>query len=142
MTCIIGLVHEKTVYMGADSAAGNVQTYKISATVLPKVFQVGSFLIGYTTSFRMGQALQYGLLPEHNEGKTVTDFILTDFIDAVRECLKKKGFARVNNNEESGGEFLVGYKGRLFHIGDGFGITEPADRLDACGCGEGYALEP
>lgn len=138
MTCIIGLVHEKTVYIGADSAA--VAGYQIRATALPKIFHVGNFLIGYTSSFRMGQVLQCALLPEHDGEKSVTDFILTDFIDAVRTCFKEKGFAKIENNEETGGFFLVGYKGRLFRINDDFGVTEPMDGIAACGCGEAYAL--
>lgn len=41
MTCIIGLVHEKKVYMGADSAADAGS--QIRATALPKVFGLGVF---------------------------------------------------------------------------------------------------
>lgn len=43
----------------------------------------------------MGQVLQCSLLPEHNEEKSVTDFILTDFIDAVRAFLRRKVLPRL-----------------------------------------------
>ena len=59
MTCIVGLEHDGKVYMGGDSAAvGGMDVYP---SRIPKVFQAGRYLIGYTTSFRMGQLLQYGL---------------------------------------------------------------------------------
>lgn len=140
MTCIVGLVDEGKVYIGADSAAIEGQLIRI--TSLPKVFRVQDFVIGYTTSFRMGQMLQCGLvLPEHVESeKSTTEFMLMDFIDAVRACFKKGGFAKVENNVETGGTFLVGYDGRLFRIDSDFAITEPADRFEACGCGEEFAL--
>ena len=59
MTCIVGLETPNGIMMGCDSAAvggGNIFT-----TRLKKVFKRGKFLIGYSTSFRMGQVIQYKL---------------------------------------------------------------------------------
>ena len=60
MTCIIGLVADGRVYLGGDSAA--VHGWTRRRTRLRKVFRKGPFLVGYTTSFRMGQLLEHQLL--------------------------------------------------------------------------------
>lgn len=142
MTCIIGLAQGGNVYIGADSAAASSSGWGVGATKIPKVFRSGDFVMGYTTSFRMGQILQYSLvLPNHDESeKSVACFMLTDFIDAVRACLKTKGFSIIKDNEEAAGNFLVGYRGRLFGVGDDFGIVESSRDFDACGCAEDFAL--
>jgi len=59
MTCIVGIAQEGKVWIGADSAA--VSGQDIRATALRKVFRRGQFLIGYTSSFRMGQLPQFHL---------------------------------------------------------------------------------
>lgn len=139
MTCIVGLVHRGTVYIGGDSAS--VQGWTSRVTRLPKVFRVGPFLIGYTTSFRMGQLLQYGLtvrMRRPDEGEM--DFMVTEFAERVRLLLKERGVAKVEANAESGGQFLVGYHGRLFSVQQDFQVNEMADGYDAVGSGAEYAL--
>ena len=59
MTCIVGLVHEGVVYIGGDSAGVGGMSLTVRAD--EKVFQNGEFLMGFTTSFRMGQLLRYSL---------------------------------------------------------------------------------
>ena len=61
MTCIVGLVHEGVVYIGGDSAG--VAGLSLTVRADEKVFQNGEFLMGFTTSFRMGQLLRYSLKP-------------------------------------------------------------------------------
>lgn len=139
MTCIIGLEHAGNVYIGADSAA--VSGWEVQETLLPKVFQRDVFLIGYTTSFRMGQLLWQHLdVRAQHDDEGDTTYIICGFIEAVRECLKKHGYAKVDNNVEAGGCFLVGHKDKLYRASDGYGITRAADRFTAIGCGDEYAL--
>ena len=138
MTCIIGLVHDNKVYIGADSAA--VSGWQVRATRLDKVFRRGQFLIAYTDSFRMGQILQYHLDVQPQDGETDIEYMVRHFVDAVRACFKELGFAKVENNEESGGLFLVGYRKHLYAIENDFQVNEMADGFDAWGCGNKYAL--
>lgn len=63
-----------------------------------------------------------------------------DFVDAVRACLLAGGYARKENNVESGGTFLVGFRGRLFRVSGDFQVGESTSRYDAVGCGAAYAL--
>ena len=62
------------------------------------------------------------------------------FIDEVRKCLKNGGQATVENNEEKGGTFLVGYKGEIFTIYDDFQVGQSVDQFASCGCGYHLAL--
>lgn len=139
MTCIVGLVNEGKVYMGADSAG--VGGLDIVTRKDPKVFLNGEFLIGYTTSFRMGQILRYSFSPpKPREGVEPYKYMCTEFIDTLITALKDKGFAKVDNNVVRGGVFLVGYRGSLFIIESDFQVGEVYKNYDSVGCGYAYAL--
>ena len=138
MTCIVGLIHKKKVYIGGDSAG----TAGLALTIRkdPKVFKVGKFLIGYTSSFRMGQLLRFNLNPPaHYPDMDVLKYMVTSFIDKVRQCLKGGGYAAKKDEVEQGGVFLIGYKGRLFKISGDYQVGEAIDHYEAAGCGEDIA---
>ncbi|WPA89675.1 peptidase HslV family [Moorella phage MTATph1] len=131
--------------MGADSAGvGNY--YNLSIRADRKVFKNGPFLMGFTSSFRMGQLLQYSFVPPdhpfNSDGAPMDThkYMATVFIDAVRDCLKNGGFAAKYNEKEEGGTFLVGYRGRLFYVLDDYQVGEPVDNFFAVGCGASFAL--
>lgn len=141
MTCIVGLVHNAQVLIGGDSAG--VDTERLSLVVRNdrKVFRNGDFLMGFTSSFWMGQLLAFDFNPpKPRVGIDVMAYMVTDFIDAARERMKSGGFARVKDSAEEGGTFLVGYSGRLFRISDDFQVGESSHGFDACGCGGMIAL--
>jgi len=138
MTCIVGIEHEGVVYMGGDSAAAS--GWDIYIETGPKVFVVGEFVIGYTSSFRMGQLLQYQLSVKPREEMSDRAYMITVFAEAVRLLLKDHGYAHIENNEETGGVFLVGYHGHLYRVQDDFAVLQRFDGYAAVGCGQSYAL--
>jgi ATP-dependent protease HslVU (ClpYQ) peptidase subunit len=139
MTCVIGLSAGGKVYIGGDSAAASGWTRRVSG--LPKVFRLGEFLIGYTDSFRMGQILQYHLsIRPQEENESDSEYMVNGFVEAVRACLKEYGFSKVDNNQEEGGAFLVGYRGKLYDFTSDFHVNCYSDDLAAVGCGAEYAL--
>lgn len=140
MTCVAAVVSDNVVYMGADSAG--VGGYELIVRADQKVFKNDEFLIGFTHSFRMGQLLRYKLKPPkfRPEEKDLYEYMVTDFIDAVRECLKTGGYAQIDKGEEVGGCFLVGVRGRLFQIESDYQVGESVLPYDAVGCGRAYAL--
>ena len=88
----------------------------------------------------MGQLLRFKLdVPEQTPHQSDYEFMCTFFIDVVRKCLKDNGYSKVNNNEEEIGTFLVGYKGKLYHIEDDLQVAENSKKYDTCGCGTYYA---
>jgi hypothetical protein len=138
VTAIAAITDGTTVWMGGDSAG--VDGYDLEVRADPKVFTTGPYAIGFTSSFRMGQLLRYSLkLPQPDAGD-LHRFMCTVFVDAVRDCLKEGGYARKHDENEAGGEFLVGVLGHIFKVASDYQVAERADGIDACGCGEDYVL--
>ncbi len=134
MTCIVGLVEGNSVWIGGDSAG--VGGWSMTVRADRKVFRNGPMIFGFTTSFRMGQLLRYALkVPHHEADVDVDRYMATTFVDAVRERLKAHGHATKEKEQEAGGTFLVGYRGRLFYVADDYQVGEAQDGFDSCGCG-------
>ena len=141
MTVIVGLVESGKVWMGGDSAG--VAGMDISVRADKKVFLNGSYLMGFTHSFRMGQVLQYAFSPPSppDDDEKLFKFMVTDFVDELRRTFKNKGFASSEDGgRESGGTFLVGVKGQLFSVQGDYQVAQTLDKFDAVGCGEPYAI--
>ena len=140
MTCIVGLVGEDgKVYIGGDSAG--VGGYSLTVRKDCKVFRNGEFVIGGTTSFRMLQLLRHAFMPPvYDPATDLEKYMTTTFVDAVRECFKLGGYLLKSSERESGGHFLVGFRGRLFQIEDDFQVGEALSGYDAVGCGSDIAL--
>lgn len=138
MTCIVGLVDKGKVYIGGDSAG--VGNYNIHIRNDKKVFTNGDMIMGFTTSFRMGQLLEYKLkLPDHDPRVDDFKYLVTDFIDAVKKCFKDNDYAMVKNEVVLGGTWLVGYHSKLYAIHSDFQVASVEDGFDSCGCGEDIA---
>lgn len=138
MTCIAGIVYDSTVYLAGDSAG--CSGWDLTVRADPKVFTSGSYVMGFTTSFRMGQLLRYAFSPPEPEAGDLHRFMCTSFTDALRQCLKDGGWAERDKEREAGGTFLVGTHGRLFIFNSDYQVAEPADPYAAVGCGAAYAL--
>ena len=99
MTCIVGIEHGGKVYIGGDSAGSDGHHLVIMAE--PKVFKRGRFLIGYTTSFRMGQLLQHTLKPPaftaEWQKRGVHAFMTVRLVDAIRKCFTDGGWIATKN---------------------------------------------
>lgn len=139
MTCIVGLVGADRIYIGADSAGTDSQ---MGQTIRRdgKLFQNGPYLIGFSGSYRVGQLIQYAGLPEPAQNDDLPRFMVTTFIESVRQILKAGGVAQKKEEVESGGFFLVAIRGRLFNIASDYQVGESADPFDATGSGERSAL--
>jgi len=139
MTCIVGLVHKGRVHIGGDSAA--VGGLSLMVRENRKVFRNGDFVMGFTSSFRMGQLLAFSFSPpKPRQGTDIMAYMVTDFVDTARATMKAGGYARIESSAEHGGTFLVGYAGRLFQIEGDFQVGESSHGFDAIGCGYDIAL--
>lgn len=140
MTCIAGLIDKDgRGHIASDSLGSNghnKDTYKNR-----KIFKKGNMLIGYTSSYRMGQLLQYTLnLPTRKVDQSIEEYMYVDFVNEVRKVLKDNGYAKVDSNRESVGEFLVITEGRIFIFQADLALLESEDNFDTCGSGEDFAL--
>ncbi|MEV3995797.1 hypothetical protein ACIPJG_29405 [Streptomyces halstedii] len=137
MTVIVGIAHKGRVHLGADSAG--VSGLQLTVRRDPKVFRNGPYVLGFTTSFRMGQLLRFAFEPPHPTGD-LDRFMVTTWTNALRACLKDGGYARKDSEQEQAGTFLVGIHGRLYSIWDDYQVAEHADDYAAVGCGDELAL--
>lgn len=139
MTCIVGLVDKGRVYIGGDSAG--VAGYCLSIRADQKVFVKDGFVFGFTSSFRMGQLIRYKFKPpRRHQDDDLMAYMVTEFVDSLRQCFKDGGFARKNSEEEIGGTFLVGVEGRLFEIEGDYQVGERHIAYAAVGCGDDLAM--
>lgn len=137
MTCIVGIAHKGSVFIGGDSAG--VSGLDVDRRKDRKVFRNGDFIFGFTSSFRMGQLLNYALEPPEYDETNEMKFMTTTFINAIRECLKEGGFAKREKEVEEGGTFLVGFRGKLYTVYDDYQVAENLNGIASVGCGESYA---
>lgn len=139
MTCIVGYTYKNKVYIGGDSAGSD--GWRINNRKDPKVFKNGNYIIGFTSSFRMGQLLMFNDLP-NLDTKNLYKSMINDFIPAVRKIFKDNGYSKINDNVETSGTFLVAYRdtGRLFCIENDYQVGESMQPYNACGCGYLVAL--
>lgn len=143
MTAIAAIAYEGVVYMGADSASVADRHY-LTISQQPKVFNNGPLIIGYTSSFRMGHALQHRLvvpntLPESYNVEDLDRWMAIDFTDAIRNLMADIGYKDTNNGRETGGVFLCGVKGKLYYFDEDFHANRKA-MYSACGSGESACL--
>ncbi len=149
MTLIIAYVDEenKTTYIGADSSGIKGDTKYIQKN--PKVFYNHhnfKFLIGFTSSFRMGQILQYNLIPPDIpklmlERDELERYMVTDFIEEVRSTFDDYGYLqRFEDGDDKGGVFFVAYENKLFLIDGDFHVSSFTINYAAIGCAEPEAM--
>lgn len=147
MTCIVGIAQDKKVYMGGDSA-GVDEAWNLTIRADKKVFTLGiedEFVVGFTTSYRMGQLLKHQLLlPDYTHlndlDEEIEHYMVSQFIEAIRFCFRNYGYLKKENEQESGGQFLVGFRGRLFQIDSDFQVGRPLNGYAAVGVGAKVAL--
>ena len=139
MTCIVGVAHAGRVWIGGDSAG--VSGWSLAIRADEKVFANGPFVMGFTSSFRMGQLLRYSFVPPEKDPQSDIDrYMSTSFVDAVRRCLKDGGFALKKEEREEGGTFIVGIAGSLFLVEDDYQVGRQTCGYVAAGCGGDVAL--
>lgn len=145
MTCIVGLMDQKKVWLGVDSIGSSVST-KICRTdrKLFKCMGVENALMAYTTSFRMGQILMYtdGFFDELSVIKNDIDhkYMVTKFVPKVQKAFEEGGFGSNKNGEKIAGNFLVAFRDQLYSIESDYQVAVNSIGYAADGCGMELAL--
>lgn len=140
MTAIAGFTDGKTVWIGADSA-GVDNRLSIRTRTDSKVFRSGQMVMGFTSSFRMGQILQHHLnIRPPYEDEEDYNFMVRGFIPAVKKAFQDHGYETNHSGQDYGGTFLVGYRSKLYQIGTDYQVETIAHRYHACGSGEQVVL--
>lgn len=165
MTCIVGMIRGSNVYLGCDSAASCTSQIGTIKNISEKLFVKKisdrfNIVYGYTSSFRMGQILRYGFkepeIPKEilelknyctTDEKLLDNYLVNEYVDALRTCFKDKGFLEIEGNQEGAGNFLIGitdskkmFKPRLYAMQKEFSLLDYTDDYTACGSGDYFAL--
>lgn len=143
MTCIVAVVNKMTsphtVHMAGDSLSAHSNIAQVRQDV--KVFKLGEFAIGFTSSWRMGQVLHYHFTPPaFSDGADLHRYMVVDFVEALRSLFKAMAVMTLKEGVETCGTFLVGVRGRLFEIDSDFQVGESTCDYAAVGAGYHFAL--
>ena len=139
MTCIVGIEHEGSVWLGGDGASvADTQTWSV---VDPKVFVNGNIGFGYCASFRGGQLLKYALeIPPHPPARDDMGYLVIDLVDAVREMWTNKGTMKNDAGiEDAAAQFMIAYNGKLYYTDTDLQVCRTLAGYQAIGCGEELA---
>jgi ATP-dependent protease HslVU (ClpYQ) peptidase subunit len=140
VTAVVGIAKAGKVYLGGDSAATNGWG-ELTISADPKVFKRGDFLFGIAGSVRVSNLVRYRFQAPQPQTDNLDEYMKTDFIDHLRECLKQGGVAEQDNNVESSfSPMLIGIGGVLYSIGGDFSIIRSACGYDAIGTGGMIAM--
>ena len=143
MTCIVGYIDRENhkIIIGGDSAG--ISGLSLSHRKDPKVFIREPFIMGFTSSFRMGQLLmcddRFSIRIQKPDESDYA-YMISAFIPSIQKLFSDGGYLKENNNVKSGGTFIVGYKNNLYMIENDFQIAEYNEDYCVCGCGEDFAL--
>ncbi len=141
MTCIAGVVSKGKVWIGGDSCASD-GTEKV-ARKDPKVFELSGMIIGYAGSFRFGQLLRFKFVPPgKKDDQDDYEYLVTDWVEALRHTCKEGGLTKVEDNEETitDASALIGFNGRLYVLDSDLNIGEPITNFYAIGSGSAVAF--
>lgn len=141
MTCIIALkTKEGHNVIAGDLMASNGHHFNKIKT--SKIFTKGDqCIIGYTSSFRMGQILEFGWdMPPRIEGLTDEQYMCNNVMSSLRSAFHKQGFGGRDIIEDIGGTFLILYRDKLFMVQSNYSVLEYEDDVLAVGSGTDAAL--
>lgn len=140
MTCIVGLEHDGDVWIGGDSAGvgpGYGLTVRADVKVFTRDRGPDRWAFGFCGSFRVGQLIRYSLeLPVPDDDDDLYEFMVTDFVDALRSALDIGGALFRKGGVEWGETFLVGLRGVLFCVEEDFQVGRAVDPYVSVGCGD------
>ena len=132
MTCIIAYKNKKgNVVLAGDKMGSNGYTH--STIKEPKVFKKGDFMLGYTTSFRMGQILHHlWNPPQRKVDQNHCNYIYTDVIPSFIKIFDDNKFGK----DASYGFFIMIFEGRIYEVQENMSILERERNVVSVGCGE------
>lgn len=143
MTCICGIEHKGSVYIGADSAVSASNTIT-TCKPTEKLFSISNnkIAIGVCSSIRLMQVIHYGFEheykfnpQEHNDSQYLT----INFIDELRSYLSEKDVLSDGNLPDDS-DLLIAFNHKLWRLDANFQLFNSLNCYDAIGGGEEVAL--
>jgi ATP-dependent protease HslVU (ClpYQ) peptidase subunit len=142
MTCVVALTDTLGIWMGADSAVIDDDTFAVRTIREPKVCLRGSLLFGAAGELRAGQVIaqRFSPLKWNKESMLATEYAFAS-VEAMRELLIEHGASQKSKEQDKhDAVFLLGIAGHLFVVEDDYSVHEPAEPYAAIGAGADLAL--
>ena len=141
MTCVVGLVTDSSIVIGADSGAYDETSKEIR--VESKVFKKDGCIVGFCGSFRQGQLVEYGIdfkelycVPYYN----IMEYLVLVFIKNMQKLFKKHGCLTKSDGAKTMElDLLIGLHDQLFKISTDFQVSK-CDSFVAIGAASAYAF--
>lgn len=142
MTVIAALIHDDTIYIGADSASVSGWDYIQSRD--SKLFTKGELLIGSSGTAQEGQLIKHALdlqpVPTFWSQNQLDKYMIVTFADAVRELMASKGRNETKDNVQGfDSTLLIGFRGHLYQMFHSYQVACLDMEYTAIGCGGDYA---
>lgn len=142
MTCVVGLEHAGSVYLGGDSALTDSDTGSLSVLRDPKVFVRSGCLVGTASSMRILQLVGHVFVPPPQAPELDdVQHMVVGFVGELKAFLEKNGCLKRDGDCDShDAQHLVGYRGSLYGIDSDFQAHRVACGWAAIGSGADIAL--
>lgn len=142
MSVVVGIEHQGTVYMGADSGGWRNGFEDASST--SKLIRVGPLLIGCTGDLRAQNVLEHWVddLPEL--GDSVERYLIRELIPRIRDasvaqgCVKK--FDECEGADGWGGHLLIGARDELWLLSGAYCVFRNTRGYAAVGADSGAGI--
>lgn len=137
MTCIVGVEHKGSVWMGGDSAATD-NSFNRTIIKDPKVFIKNNVGFGVCGLPKVMDAVAHGLeIPTQKSGQTDRQFLVSTLVPALREGLER--FDCIEKHPEYGsifhGSMLIGYRGKVYDLQSNFQFVHNSEGFASAGSG-------
>ena len=142
MTTIIGIQHDDSCLIVADSRVTDDSGKIFSHPNMTKINERGAFLVAGAGEILPCDTVQHSWVPPRVTVKDKQDlyhFMVVKVIPSIRKCLKENGY-NFDDNEDDRFSFLVAVCGQLFELDDNLGITQNSTGFYGIGSGAPYAL--
>jgi 20S proteasome alpha/beta subunit len=137
MTCIIGIECSNGVVIAGDYCASDEETHQ--NIFESKVFQYGTMVIGYSSSFHYGQLIQHFLSDFISESRIPTHdvdnfkWIVKYFIPAIKKILQEHECVEEGN-------LLIGLNNQVWMIDGSYSALRYSNKAVSIGSGCYHAL--
>lgn len=143
MTCVVAIKGDDGIYIGSDTLASSTESGAARVrSKNSKVFKIGEFTIGFSGSYAIAQAVQFGFKPPSLPKKleSVESFMVGKFIDKFSNFIYNKFDINKIEKEFDDSSFIVVFKNNIFLIEQDFHIEIVNHDYEAIGGASDIAI--
>ena len=140
MTTIVGIQGKDFIVMAADSQITE-ENQRIISPKTPKIIRLNKYILGITGDARPGDILSYNWNPPAYKQGDEIQFMGKQIIPSMLESFKTNGFdLETEDKKDFSFQYLFGFNGKLFSIGDDMSFLCTESGYYAAGSGGSFAL--